>query len=52
VDRLNMGWTSAGRYEQRFDMSRFASGLYLYELRVTNQKSMLFRGTGKMILIK
>lgn len=41
-----------GRYRQQVDMSGYASGVYFYQIRVTDAQRLLFRDVGKFVLIK
>ena len=43
---------SPGTYEFTWDASAFASGVYFYQLTVTNQNSVVFKETKKMLLMK
>ena len=49
---LKKGTMQPGRYQQLLDMSRFASGVYFYELRVHSQHGLIFRNTKKLLLVK
>jgi len=52
VFTMNAGRRDAGRHVQQLNMRHLASGTYLYELRVTNAGSLLYRNTAKMIMVK
>jgi hypothetical protein len=51
VLRYWMAAQPAGRYQQRLDMSRLASGVYFYELRVRTDSRVAFRDVKKLIFV-
>jgi hypothetical protein len=48
----NKGVMSAGRFSETFDMSRFASGVYLYRITAVGSNDEKFVSLKKMMLIK
>jgi hypothetical protein len=52
VMTVDRGSLAAGRYQQIVDLSRFASGVYLYQIRVVGDRTVRFRDVGKLVLVK
>lgn len=52
VMKVDKGLLSPGHYQHSLQMSQYASGVYLYQLRVTDQNSLRFMDVGKFVLIK
>jgi hypothetical protein len=52
VRKAILGELPPGRYQQELNMTRSASGVYLYEIRVTSGSKLLFRKARKIVLIK
>jgi hypothetical protein len=46
------GQQSSGEYEQRLDLSRYASGVYFLELRVHDGSDLKFRKVQKLVLVR
>jgi hypothetical protein len=52
VTRIEKGQQSSGEYEQRLDLSRYASGVYFLELRVHDGSDLKFRKVQKLVLVR
>ncbi|NNE45319.1 MAG: choice-of-anchor D domain-containing protein [Rhodothermales bacterium] len=52
VRKSILGELPPGRYQQELNLARSASGVYLYEIRVTTGSKLLFRKTRKIVLVK
>ena len=52
VRKAALGELPPGRYQQQLNLAGSASGVYVYEIRVTEQSRLVFRKARKIILIK
>jgi hypothetical protein len=52
VRKAALGELPPGRYQQQLNLAGSASGVYVYEVRVTEQSRLVFRKARKIILIK
>ncbi|NND71885.1 MAG: T9SS type A sorting domain-containing protein [Rhodothermales bacterium] len=52
VAKITRKGVSAGRHTQELDMSRYASGLYLYRLAVSGSSDKKYQDSGKLVLVK
>lgn len=49
---VDAGLHQPGQYFRELDLSRMASGMYVYEIRVQGTGELLFRDARKMVLVK